>query len=61
MKKYNYEYTVVSGVNKRKILGEENTREAAREFKRKLDSKHPARKHRIIQKRYELAEVKEVR
>lgn len=61
MKKIRYEYSIVNGANKRKVLKKENTREAAREFKRDLDKTHPEQKHRIIQRRYELAEAKEIR
>lgn len=61
MRKIRYEYSIVSGLNQRKVLGRESTREFARAFKRKLDAANPQITHRIIQRRYDLLEAREVR
>lgn len=61
MRKIRYEYDIVSGLNQKKVLGRETTRESARAFKRELDTAQPQVTHRIIQRRYDLLEAREVR
>lgn len=61
MRQVRYEYDIVSGLNKSKVLKKEVTRREARQTKREMDVKSPQVKHRIVQRRYVLSAEKEIR
>lgn len=61
MRQVHYEYDIVSGLNKSKVLKKEFTRREARQTKREMDGESPQLKHRIVQRRYVLSTEKEVR
>ncbi len=61
MKSVIYSYDIVQGLNQRKVITTETTRQRARDIKRTLDAKSPQQKHRIKQHRYVLSESQEIR
>lgn len=52
MRNVQYEYDIVAGLDQSVVLDEADTREEARNIKRRLDSEKPQEKHRIIQRCY---------
>ncbi len=61
MKTKIYQYDVVSGLNRSKVIETLFNRREARAFKNEQNILNPQVKHRIIQRRYEVTDSKEIR